>query len=96
MSAYYDRQGQPIGLMQWMKLFEDREYQRVALDEYGEIRVSTVWLGLDHNWGNGAKAIFETMVFGGKHDEEQWRYATEAEARAGHAEVCSAVFRSEP
>jgi len=57
--------------------------------------VSTVWLGLDHGYGGGPPLIFETMVFGGAHDEDQWRYPTEVEALAGHAEICSVVFRGE-
>jgi hypothetical protein len=93
VSGYYDRQGTPMTLDEWV-YEHSGEYKRVALDERGDVRVSTVWLGLDHNWGSGPPLIFETMVFGGDHDEEQWRWATEAEALAGHAEICSAVFRS--
>jgi hypothetical protein len=49
-----------------------------------ETQISTVFLSLDHNWGDGPPLIFETMVFGGKYDQEQERYATETEALAGH------------
>lgn len=44
--------------------------------------VSTVYLGLNHRWGDGPPLIFETMTFP---DEEQWRYSTEAEAKENHA-----------
>lgn len=64
---YFDRQGRPITLRQWGQRFQDMDYKRVALTEFPDGRlVSTVWLGLDHNWGAGPPAIFETMVFGGE------------------------------
>jgi hypothetical protein len=48
-------------------------------------RISTVFLGIDHNLeGDGPPLLFETMVFGGKLDQEQDRYATYDEALAGH------------
>lgn len=56
----------------------------MAWDELGDVRVSTVFLGLDHGWGRGAPEIFETMIFGGKHSESCWRYSTREEAIAGH------------
>lgn len=50
------------------------------------IRVSTVFLGVDHNFfGDGRRPIvFETMIFGGPHDGYQERYATWEEAEVGH------------
>lgn len=84
MSLYYDRAGQPITFTQWVELLVP-ENQRVAKSEVGEAVVSTVWLGLDHNFGgDGPPLIFETMILGGTLDQQQWRYSTEAEARAGH------------
>lgn len=91
---YYDRQGKPLGMMEWARLHADIEYRRVASthvpeDESG-LWVSTVWLGLDHNFMPGGPiAIFETMVFRAGHETnmvEQYseRYATEAAALAGH------------
>ena len=48
-------------------------------------RISTVFLGIDHNFGDDSPPLlFETMVFGGKFDQEQDRYATYDEALAGH------------
>jgi hypothetical protein len=46
---------------------------------------STVFIGLDHNWGEGPPLVFETMIFGGEFDQYQYRYSTWAEAEAGHA-----------
>lgn len=48
------------------------------------VSVSTVFLGLDHNWGNGPPILFETMIFGGEHDDYQTRCATLVEAKKMH------------
>lgn len=58
--------------------------------------VSTVFLGLDHNFHfdqflEHRPILFETMMFGGKFDQIQWRYATLGEAKQGHYEIVSAV-----
>ena len=87
-ARYFDRQGKPMGLMEWAEAFKDN---RVALDEIDGVRISTVWLGLNHRFGPGAPLIFESMVFGGSMDEEQRRYSTEAEAIAGHAALVAEV-----
>jgi hypothetical protein len=57
-------------------------------DGTGEVVVSTVFLGLDHNFSMvGPPLLFETMVFGGPLNGECRRYATWVEAEAGHREV---------
>lgn len=49
------------------------------------VSISTVFLGIDHGFGNTEKPIlFETMIFGGKYDGWQRRYSTPEEARTGH------------
>jgi hypothetical protein len=53
----------------------------------GEIEVSTVFLGLDHQFGEGPPLLFETMIFGGERDNDQWRYSTWREAEKGHDKV---------
>ena len=84
--TYYDRDGQPIDMERWVRLMEDPGYKVIAKTVVGDAEVSTVWLGLDHSFGGSVPIIFETMIFGGALDENQWRYATEDEARQGHAE----------
>ena len=51
------------------------------------VMVSTVFLGLDHQFGKGPPLLFETLVFGGPRDGDQWRYSTWDEAEAGHKAV---------
>jgi hypothetical protein len=68
------------------------EYKRIALAEIEHASVSTVWLGLDHSFGIEPIKIFETLIFGGIHDEEMWRWSTETEALAGHSVVVAMLM----
>ena len=79
----------PCDLYEWGKMFEDGDGRRVGYVEEGDISVSTVFLGMNHNWGDGPPLLFETMIFGGEHDQDQWRHATWDEAVAGHKEACA-------
>lgn len=81
----------PCDLMTWAKWFEKRETRIVAQDQIGEVKVSTVFLGLDHNWGDGPPVLWETMIFGGPHDEYQERYTSHDEAVAGHTKALELV-----
>lgn len=67
-ARYYRRDGTPIReMLTWARLFDNPEYSRVAetILEDGT-RISTIWLGLDHNWfDQGPPIIFETVVFSG-------------------------------
>jgi len=49
----------------------DRIVAKTDID--GEVEVSTVFLGLDHAVWDGPPMLFETMIFGGPHDNSQWR-----------------------
>jgi hypothetical protein len=70
--------------MKWGRWMEDGNRQ-VALDSVGGgAYVSTVFLGLDHSFGDGPPLLYETMIFGGRHDGYQERYATREEALEGH------------
>lgn len=82
---YYDREGQPITLAAYAELNTDT-YYRVALTTVGDVVVSTVWLGIGQS-GAGLPLIFETLCLtdaGHPLDQVGERYATEAEAVAGH------------
>jgi hypothetical protein len=79
-------------IMEWGRLFDETPGGRaVGKDTIGDVFVSTVFLGMDHGYGEGPPILFETMVFRGEMDQYQWRYATWAEAEAGHARVVAAV-----
>jgi hypothetical protein len=94
MTDWLDKQGNPITSEEFMRLKYDlvngrvSDYGRIGEDEVGEARVSTVWLGIDHRGcGDGPPLIFETMIFGGEHDQFCARYSTEGRAVEGHARV---------
>ena len=88
MIDYYDRQGNRISMQEWAKKFNDRIYQRVTETTLSDGKwVSTIWLGLNHQWRDGPPLIFETMVFpskGNSTDLDCDRYSSEEEALAGH------------
>jgi len=55
----------------------------------GDVLVSTVFLGLDHNFsGEGPPILWETMILGGPHDQLQWRYCSREAAMVGHQHAC--------
>lgn len=93
MSEHYilDEKGEPkvVDLMTWARWFERGIGRLVGQSPLGEKgSVSTVFLGLDHRFGNdGPPILWETMIFGGPHDGYQERYSSKADAVAGHAKA---------
>lgn len=95
---YFRRDGTPYQTAEeWAKDFEGpsdgkdlSSYRRVAKTSlWWGGWVSTVWLGLNHNYGGGKPLIFETMVFyRSMSDLDMDRYSTEAEAIQGHKKMC--------
>ncbi len=77
-------------LMAWGRWFEAAD-RYVGKTDVGEVHISTVFLGLNHCFGEGPPVLFETMVFGGDLDQEQERYTTWDEAEAGHAAMVGRV-----
>lgn len=71
-------------ILAWARWFESAN-RRVAetVIPPNNIRVSTVFLGIDHGW-HGKPMWFETMIFGGKHDEYTTRCETWDEALEMH------------
>lgn len=57
--------------------------------EFGESRISTVFLGLDHAFISGLHdpVLWETMIFGGKHDMTCERYSSLELAIKGHKKL---------
>jgi hypothetical protein len=92
-----DENGLPMlceDLLEWASWFENDKNRRVAKTEIDDVLISTIFLGLDHNFSPVADpltyqpVLWETMIFGGKHDKYQRRYASRLEAELGHAEAC--------
>ena len=96
----YDLEGVQVSEERWSEIFhsEDRRVARdliTAVDSAGETfpaEISTVWIGI--SWGMEEKPlIYETMVFaeGSWMDLGCWRWATRAEAHAGHQRLVSEI-----
>ena len=83
-------------LLKWALWIETAD-RHVRDTMQGDVRVSTVFLGLDHNfYDDGPPILFETMVFIGDGGGEMERYSTWAEAEEGHANMVAKVFKPTP
>jgi hypothetical protein len=95
MSDYYKLEGKtlvPTDLMTWAMNYDKGGNRVIGYTEFADgVYVSTVFLGMNHQYGDGPPLLFETMVFGGEFDQEQERYSTYEEAEAGHARWVAAV-----
>ncbi len=78
-----------LDVVYWGKNMEKRWQVKKEVDN---ILVSTVFLGIDHNWNEGPPILFETMIFGGEHDQYQERCATYEEALEMHKVACELVW----
>lgn len=78
-------------LLKWGKWLETGN-RRVKQDTLPNgVKVSTVFLGLDHSFRFGddrftdlPPVLWETMIFGGPHDQYQDRYTSKEAALEGH------------
>lgn len=81
-------------LLEWAMWMENGPHavakNRIAYKDVIVI-ISTVFLGLDHQFGFGKPLLFETKVFGGPLDGRTRRYHTWDEAERGHQEVFAEV-----
>lgn len=81
----------------WFKRADELGLRTVSNDlDEGDpahvVRVSTVFLGMDHNFlERGAPVLWETLVFGGPLDGEMERYSSREAALAGHQVMCRRV-----
>jgi len=88
-------------LFTWAAFLEDIDRRRVALtdvllEDLPSASVSTVFLGLDHQFGNGPPLLFETLVQGDHPlDGYMDRYSTWAEAEEGHKRIVEMLENGE-
>lgn len=85
--------GDPIevDLMTWARWAESNTDDVIVAKTQlpGDVEISTVFRGIDHNFGRRGKPIlWETMIFGGEHDGYQDRYTSRADAEKGHEAAC--------
>jgi hypothetical protein len=66
----------------WGRWFRDVANRTVAKDDVSDdVRVSTVFLGIDHSFDEGVPVLWETMIFGGPHNDYQERYTSLDDAK---------------
>lgn len=84
-------------LEQWAKWIETNNSKRIVAKTRVNtgVEVSTIFLGLDHQFGDGPPLLFETLVFGGQYDQEQWRWSTRTQAISEHDQIVMAVRQCE-
>lgn len=90
-------------VLQWARWMENSPARQVAYDQIGPYHVSTIFLGLDHNYARmfgreaaGDPILWETMAFGPDQDVIrasllQCRYSSREAAEAGHAEALKRI-----
>lgn len=93
--ALIDKEAVPIErptrsqvLKVWYKSLEDNQ---VALDRIGNVFISTAFIGVNVNFGEGLPLLFETMICGKDYDKKKWRYSTYSEAVEGHKKAVEMV-----
>lgn len=90
-----DNEGNPVAendLSAWGSWYQDNpDQRRLANDKIGDVRISTVFLGLDHSFGGGEPVLWETMIFEGQHDGYQERYTSKGKALEGHKKAVELV-----
>jgi hypothetical protein len=102
-SRYYTLEGDTVkpieghdmpAFIKWAQWFEtaDRIIDKSMIKG---VAVSTVFLGVDHNFNGGAPILFETMIFGGVLDGYQSRCRTKIAALEMHAYAVTKVKRSQ-
>jgi hypothetical protein len=79
-------------LLKWAVWMSDVERRQIAVDEIDGYRISTVFMGIDHDFlHQGDPLLFETMVFPptnrGWEESYMERYASWADAAAGHRKI---------
>ena len=84
-----DKQGNPKkcnDLFMWERQAHTLKW-RIARTQHDAFMVSTVFLGIDHGWGDGPPILFETMCFGGPLDQDQNRATTKEQAQVMHDDM---------
>lgn len=97
VNGYYILVGHKVvperNLLRWADWHSNHK-RSLAKTSRGPVVVSTVFLGVDHNFtGEGPPMVFETMIFGGRHDEMyQTRCAFYEDALIMHEEAVRVAF----
>jgi hypothetical protein len=97
-NKYYVLRGKTpvqVDLLTWGRWFEDIKKRRIAFTQItADIFVSTIFLGIDHSFGDTHLPIlFETMIMGDGSDTQQWRCAFYNQALKQHTNAVKIAKR---
>jgi hypothetical protein len=83
----------PVGVIEWAKWFG--EHKNIRQETIGRSWISTIFLGLDYEpFRGGPPVLWETMVFGGKCNQEGDRCAgSKEQAEAMHEAMVKRVCK---
>ena len=81
-------------IQEWGAAMErSRTHQSIITLKDEAVRVSTAFLGIDHNFcDQGEPLLYETMIFGGHLSDTCQRYHTRADAMEGHEKMVQKVI----
>lgn len=91
-----DKAEQCTDMKKWAEWFAKNERTIIRTERDGSL-MSTVFLGANHNYGEGVPILFETMLFNDATDSDESdcrRYSTMEEAKQGHIDMCIKHFKS--
>jgi hypothetical protein len=92
-----DEKGRPVqvDLFTWAEWFGTAD-KTICQETIAQNWVSTIFLGIDHNWvPHGPPILWETMTFGAKLDRETLRCAgSKEQAEAMHEQMVKAVCKA--
>jgi hypothetical protein len=92
-----DKDNKPVksNIIQCGEWMEDNPgVESVKQEHIGDVYISTVFLGLDHAWNSNIPVLWETMIFGGEHDQYQERYTSYEDAIEGHKLAIELINKS--
>jgi len=96
---YYklDKENNPVLCKDFNEFIEwetsNPDKKRVNINHIQKVMISTVYLGLDHAFRSKGPILWETMIFGGKHDQYQVRYSSYEDAVKGHKIAVDLVYQ---
>lgn len=74
-----------VDVLDWARFFEISKNRIIRQNKISkELWISTIFTGLE---GFSNPELFETMIFGGEHNHEQYRYDTWEQAINGHKKL---------
>ncbi|MBO0863493.1 MAG: hypothetical protein J2P16_00265 [Mycobacterium sp.] len=101
-ALYLAPDGSEISRNEWSRLFETRledmsdESWWRKQTKVGDKTVSTVWIGLNHQFAVGPPLFWETMICeGDEYGDEAWRYSSREDALANHGRIVQALRETE-